>query len=142
MTSSIVASKTHPRSRLKALLALFNHVMEVDKKYSILEALVTFALATKNAKLVSHFHSRVDDWIASWKLDVLKARCLYQYFSDLLSAEDKGSLSLIYLIKYFDTFAGERYPTEVEAVAIRAVLSAIKSPVSSFTDRTALLEVC
>lgn len=141
MTASIVSSKTHSRSRLKALLALFNHVMEVDEKYSILEALVIFALDTKNAKLVSHFHSRVDDWIVSWKLDIPKARNLYQLFSDLLNADDKGSLSLIYLIKYFDTFAGEKYPSEVEAVAVRAVLSAIKSPVSSFTDRTALLEV-
>ena len=46
-----------------------------------------------------------------------------------------------FLIKYLGTHGGEVYPPDVQQLATTAVLSAIKSPVSSFSDRNALLEV-
>lgn len=46
-----------------------------------------------------------------------------------------------FLIKYLGTHGGEIYPPDVQQLATTAVLSAIKSPVSSFSDRNALLEV-
>lgn len=46
-----------------------------------------------------------------------------------------------FLIKYLGTHSGEVYPTAVQELATTAVLSAIKSPVSAFSDRNALLEV-
>ena len=61
--------------------------------------------------------------------------------SELLSNDGQSSVGLVYLIKYFNTYTGQKYPVEVEAVATTAVLSAIKSPVSSFADRSALYEV-
>jgi hypothetical protein len=46
-----------------------------------------------------------------------------------------------FLIKYLGTHGGEVYPPAVQELATTAVLSAIKSPVSAFSDRNALLEV-
>ena len=46
-----------------------------------------------------------------------------------------------FLIKYLGTHGGEVYPPAVQELATTAVLRAIKSPVSSFSDRNALLEV-
>lgn len=139
--SSLTANKSNTRLRLKALLALLNLVSETDIKYDILLSLLDFAISTNNSRLVSHFHHRVEQWIVNWQLSILQRRNLYQKISELLSADNQNSLSLIFLIKYFDTYAGETYPVEVEIIAQTAVLSAIKSPVSSFTDRSALLEV-
>lgn len=141
LLSTVTAVTTHSRHRLKALLCLLNIVLEEDIKYDVLINLIAFALATKSSRLIAHFHTRVDEWVVSWKLDLPQKRKLYQSVSELLAADNKVSLSLTYLIKFFDTFAGEKYPPEVEEIAVTAVLSAIKSPVSSFTDRSALLEV-
>lgn len=138
---SLTSKTTNARLRLKALVALLNLTMTTITKFSILESIFSFALATNNSKLVTNFHTRIEEWIITWKLSDLQKRNLYQKVSELLSADGKNSLSLIFLIKYFDTFAGESYPKDVEAVMTTAVLSAIKSPVSSFPDRTALLEV-
>ena len=61
--------------------------------------------------------------------------------SEVLSSDSQTSIALSYLIKYFKTFAGQKYPADVEEIAIKAVVSAVKSPVASFGDRSALLEV-
>ena len=61
--------------------------------------------------------------------------------SELLSSIGETSKSLTYLIKFFNTYIGQKYPEDVEVIAITAVLSAIKSPIASFADRSALLEV-
>lgn len=76
-----------------------------------------------------------------WKLSLLQSRNLYQKISELLAIDGLTSIALMYLIKFFKTYGIESYPPDVEEIAIQAILQAIKSPVSAFTDRTALLEV-
>ena len=61
--------------------------------------------------------------------------------SEILAIDGQTSLSLIYLIKFFDTYLNQKFPNDIEVVAITAIVSAIKSPVSSFQDRLALLQV-
>jgi len=140
MVSSLVSSTGKPKLRLCALVTLLNLVVETNTKYSILTAIFQVALSTSQPKLVTHFHNRIDEWIASWGLSVAEKRNIYQTMSELLSGDGQSSVALVYLIKYFNTYMGQKYPIEVEAVAITAVLSAIKSPVSSFADRNALFE--
>lgn len=68
-------------------------------------------------------------------------RSLYRLVSEIMVGEDKTPLALRYLVKFFGTFSEERFPADVESLAKVSVINAIKSPVSSFSDRNALLEV-
>jgi hypothetical protein len=76
-----------------------------------------------------------------WSLDVTQKRSLLHSMSEILSSDNQNSVALSFLIKYFKTFSGEPLPSEVEIVAQSAVVSAIKSPVASYADRSALLQV-
>ena len=141
MIAKITSSDSHGRLRLKSLVGLLNLIMEPISKYNILISILKYSQQIKLTKLIFHFHNRIDDWIIEWKLNDLQKRVIYQLISEILSIENLNTISLNYLIKYFDTYTGEKYPTEVETIAITAVLSAIKSPVSSFSDRSTLLDV-
>jgi hypothetical protein len=59
----------------------------------------------------------------------------------VLGKDGKDSLALKFLILYLGTYGVEAYPPAVQELATSAVLKAVKSPVSSFSDRNALLEV-
>jgi hypothetical protein len=67
-------------------------------------------------------------------------RALFKFVSEIMAKDGQESLALKFLIQYLGTFGGEVYPEDVQALATTAVLSGIKSPVSSFSDRNALLE--
>lgn len=132
------SSKT--KLRLRVMVSLFNLTSVGQSKYDILIAIFRYALATAQASEVSRFHERVEEWIRAWSCKQLELRALYQVVSEVLAKDGKDSLALQFLIKYFGTFGGEAYPPEVQALATTAVVSAIKSPLSSFGDRNALLE--
>ena len=109
----------------------------------------------------------MDYWIKQWKLDTAAQREMYQLISDILSqvprlpfslpccfapsmnsplcistAQDNGdaAIALVYLVKYLDTFVGMSYPAEVQKRTIDAALSAVRSPVASYRDRSKLYE--
>lgn len=60
-----------------------------------------------------------------------------------ISLEQQGNVkeALKILIKLFKTYSGSKYPAEVVALVKTALVSAIKSPINSFSDRASLLEV-
>jgi len=88
---------------------------------------------------VSKFHNRIVPWADEWNLSVERRRELFKLASDVLQKDGQESSALHFLVKYLTTF--EDYPSEVLASVTNAVISAIKSPIPSFTDRIALYEV-
>jgi hypothetical protein len=101
-----------------------------------------YALATGQTSSVNQYYNRIEGWATSWGLSTLQQRELYQATSDILAKEGKNSLALRFLILYLGTYGVDAYPPEVEQLATTTVLKAVKSPVSSYSDRNALLEVC
>lgn len=140
--SAIISNQeTQTKIRLSVLVILFNLLFVGETKFIVLKAIFDYAKATKQTTLVTHFHTRVEDWIETWHINVESQRILLQMVSAALEQEGQHSLALGLRIKYFSSYKNdESYPAEVEALITTAVLSAIKSPVSSFADRTALLE--
>ena len=104
-------------------------------------AIFKYAITTGETDRVSHFHVHVENWMISWELSLSDRRSLYRLVSEVMVGEDKSPLALRYLVKFFGTFSEERFPVDVESLAKVSVINAIKSPVSSFSDRNALLEV-
>ena len=139
---SVLAEDTSSKTklRLRVMVSLFNLTSVGQSKYDILIAIFRYALATGQVSEVSRFHERVGEWLKAWGCKMLELRALYQVVSEVLAKDGKDSLALQFLIKYFGTFGGEAYPPEVQALATTAVVSAVKSPLSSFADRNALLE--
>lgn len=137
-------SQTFPRFRLKALVSLFNLILpekSPKSQYEVLIALFSFAKTTGQTGLIVHYHSRIEEWIGAWGLtDLADLRKLYQIVSEILSIGGQTSKALHFLIQFFGTYGSQAFPDDVREVAKTAVLSAIKSPVSSFSDRSALLE--
>lgn len=60
--------------------------------------------------------------------------------SEILTNDDQYSLAVKFLSRYLKTLKNESLPSDIEVVAIKAVVNAIKSPVQSFHDRNELLE--
>ena len=80
-------------------------------------------------------------WVEAWHLSTPDKRELFWTVSNALSKDGQDSIALNFLVKYLNTFVGEAYPDDVRGIIITAVVSAVKSPVSSFPDRATLFEV-
>ena len=131
---------TRTKLRLRCMVSLFNLTSIGKSKYDILIEIFRYALSTNQLSDVSKFHEHVEEWMLLWQCQQLEKRALYQVVSDVLSKDRKESLALHFLILYFSTFGGETFPSDVQLIATTALVSAIKSPVSSLDDRNALLE--
>ena len=119
------------------------HLLFLTCSFCLLSAILEYAVATKQTRLVAHLFSKLDEWTVAWELDVVSTRNLLQNFAAVLEVEGDKSQSLKALIKYFQTYQQESggYTAEVEQKITTAVLGAINSPVDAFADRVALLEV-
>lgn len=137
---AITSDEEHPKLRLKGLVTLFNLTSLNQSKFDILTAIFRYAMSTDLSSLVYNFHSNVESWALSWELSLQERRTLFRLVSDLLTAHGKSSLSLRHLIRYFSTFSGEAFPADVEAIALAAVIDAVKSPLAAFSDRSLLFE--
>ena len=109
-------------------------------------AILQFALATQQTKLVSHFYSKYSEgWASSWELpaDCVATRALLRSFAAVLEQEGDKSQSVKAQVQFFNTYKSDSgtYTAEVEKMMTSAVLSAINSPLDAFADRVALLEV-
>ncbi len=92
--------------------------------------------------MISHLHTRVNDWITTWSLTLSQKRGLLLTFTRLLEQVGLQKQSLSISAQYFKTFQQEvTVDAEVEELMIRAVVNAIRSPAEAFSDRSALLEV-
>jgi hypothetical protein len=148
--------------RLNALVVLFNLSFSVESKLEVLNgkrinirpflclpylfsfflAILNYATEANLFSLVSHFHTRLEDWISSWTLTVDQQRSLFKIVSSALVKDGQHSQALRVLTKYFQTFKSEsNISSEVEQLMKTAVINAVNSPVESFQDRMILLEV-
>ena len=101
--------------------------------------MLSYAVKTNQASLVSQFETNVSTWIDLWDLTVEDQRALFLLMADTLFATEQNSRALFFLTQHLNTFnAGETYPAEVVSVATKAIVSAIRAPVSLFKDRHAL----
>lgn len=143
LTASTSNSPQILRRRLRCLTILTNLTPNSQSKFEALNAILGYSINKPSAlPMIAHFHSRIDEWVTAWVLGKLEKRTLYHNMSIILSAskdQSHNSIALSFLIKYFKTFEGEAWPQEVNNLAIDAVVSAIKAPVSSFSDRNSLL---
>lgn len=140
----ITANKnSQTERRLNALVVLLNLTFEVPSKLEAIYAIFAYAMDTGLVERVSHFHTHINDWIISWKLDAEQQRKLLRVASQALM---RGNLcaqaqALRLNIRYFQTFKNEAISPEVDILMKSSVISAINSPVDAFGDRCALLEV-
>jgi hypothetical protein len=105
-------------------------------------AIFSYASKSGQAGTVAKYNERVDAWISAWNLTIPQQRVLHSLVAEVLGKDLKqASLALIFRVKYLDTFRGEEYPPEVLVLATAALLNGVNSPVTSFKDRNALLEV-
>jgi hypothetical protein len=103
---------------------------------------LNYATEANLFSLVSHFHTRLEDWISSWTLTIDQQRSLFKIVSSALVKDGQHSQALRVLTKYFQTFKSEsNVSSEVEQLMKTAVVNAVNSPVESFQDRMILLEV-
>lgn len=138
MISSLTASDKHV-TVLNVLVSAFNLLRSSSSKFQVLKALFSYATKSGNANLVSNFESRVSVWVSKWGLKVQEQRELFLLTAETLFANDHNSRALFFLTQFLATFnAGETYAQEVVEVATRAVVCAVKAPVSFHKDRNDL----
>lgn len=102
-------------------------------------AILSYAIKSNQANLVTKFEAYVATWLTLWGLTLVEQRELFLLMADTLFASDQQSRGLFFLTQYLNTFkAGEEYPSEVVTVATKAIVSAIRAPVSLYKDRNAL----
>jgi hypothetical protein len=101
-------------------------------------ALFNYAKDTNQTGLVKHFSDSVSRWADEWDLSMQDKRGLLWVVSTVLQDE---SASLKFLIKYLNTFEIEEYSAQAAEAATAAVVSAIRSPMTSFSDRSVLYQV-
>lgn len=140
MRMTITDCNFHFRQKLFSIILYNSFYFHSFIPFNI--AILEYARIMKIQNLVLHFHTRIDFWAAHWGLSDTQKRNMYQKMSDILSMSDKNSLALNFLIKFFGTYHGvSSYPEDVKEIAVKAVVSAINSSVSSYADRNRLLEV-
>ena len=140
----VVSSKKDVKAklRLRVLVSLFNMSFSSKSKHFVLCSIFTYAIASGQTALVHSYHKRVVEWATEWSLPVLEKRNLYLLVSQVLEANKEPSLALSFFVLYLSCFGKDAtLPAEAQSLAITAVKSAIKSPVTSFGDRNSLLEV-
>lgn len=128
--------------RLRVLVTLFNMSFSGQAKHYVISAIMRYALVTGQTALVLPYHARVVAWAAEWALTAVDKRGLFLLTSDVLTTAKETSLALGFFVLYLSTFSRDAaLPADAHALAISAVISAIKSPVPAFNDRSTLLEV-
>lgn len=107
--------------------------------YLCIVGLLSYATNNGRAGLVTKFESHVADWVVNWALTVSEQRELYLLVADTLFATEQHARALFFLTQFMATFStGESYPPDVVTVASKAVVCAIKAPVSMHKDRNNL----
>ncbi len=140
----IIANKTtETERRLNALIVLLNLTFEVPSKLEAVYAIFNYAMETNLIDRVAHFHTRINDWIISWKLNADQQRKLLRIASLALTNGNQSAQAqaLRLNIRYFQTFKNEAISADVDNLMKTSVISAINSPVDAFSDRCSLLEV-
>jgi len=140
----VLTSKVDARGklRLRTLVSLFNMCFSNQSKHHVMCAIFKYAIASGQTALVHSYHTRVVGWAAEWSLAAGDKRSLFLLVSDVLEANKESSLALSFFVLYLSAFAKDAaLPADAHALAITAVKSAIKSPVTCFRDRSSLLEV-
>mmetsp|Transcript_27357 Transcript_27357/g.27591 ORF Transcript_27357/g.27591 Transcript_27357/m.27591 type:complete len:393 (+) Transcript_27357:41-1219(+) len=133
-------TKTKAKLRLRILTSLFNVLTLFSSKLDVLKAIFLYAGSTDQSSSLSRFQLYIETWADSWCTSVTQKRELYKLVADVLSKENKTSLPLSFLVKYLDSYAGEELPSDVIQIATKAVVTAIESAISSFSDRISLME--
>lgn len=127
-------------ARLKSLVSIFNLTSSSQSKYDVFTGIIKYSIATKQTNAISHYHSRVQDWVESWDLATKYKRSLFLNIADMLTQDGQLSHALNYRIRYLETFAGESFGNDALPIAIDTVVGAIKSPIAVFSYRNAILE--
>ena len=126
---------------LKALVALFNLTFNTDSKLEVLNAIFVYAQKTGQSSQVAHLTKKYDDWVLAWNMSIEQQRELLKSLALILKDSGESAQALTTMINFFKTFKGTgNYPKDVEDLISATLLSAIKSPISAFSDRVALLE--
>jgi len=140
----VLTSKVDARSklRLRILVSLFNMSFTAHSKHFVICAIFKYALASSQTSLVYAFHTRVAGWVEEWNLPAVDKRSLFLLLSEVLESAKESSLALSFFVLYLSAFGKDAsLPADALGLAIATVKSAIKSPVTGFADRSALLEV-
>jgi translation initiation factor 3 subunit M len=127
-------------ARLRSLVSIFNLISSSQSKYDVFTGIIKYSIATKQTNAISHYHSRVQDWIESWDLTTNDKRSLFLNVAEMLAQDEQLSHALNYRIRYLETFSGESFGNDALPIAIDTVVRAIKSPIAVFGDRNAILE--
>lgn len=138
--TSLIDATDKPLLRLKALTSLFNLTFAGDSKFEVLNAIFKYARETNQSEQITHLYAKYDDWVAAWSLTVDQQRELLKNLTLALQQTGKADQALATMTKIFRTCTGDKYPADVEELICAALLSAIQSPISAFSDRVALLE--
>ena len=99
-----------------------------------------FAISAKLTNCVSHYNLIASDISSRWALTTEESCSLNLLLAEVLSAEGSDSLAVKFLSLYLKNSKKDLSPTESALVA-NALVNTLKSPISSFADRTLLLEV-
>ena len=103
--------------------------------------MLSYAIKTNQAKLVSHFESKVPGWMSSWNLNDGEQRELAHVVADTLFADDQSSRALFFLTHYLSTLpSGEGYSQQSVNIATKAVVTAIRAPVSLYREKNNLYQ--
>jgi len=132
------------RLRLQLLLVLFNLVSLDSIKYTIIMAVLKYAMDTKQAPGVAAFHTRVSGWCNTWSLSTEQKRNLYSSVRNLLqvcpsTVNTAGSRE--YVLHYLSTFAKDAsLPADAASYIVPAVTEFVSTPAAAFDERAALLD--
>lgn len=133
-----------PNLCLKALVALFNLSFSGESKFDVLLSIFMFARQTKQSNEITHFHVNFDSWVKSWNLSVPQQLELLKNISIVLQEAGQSALSMNTMTKFFQTLKSSQTPinftADLQEIVITTILSGIRSPISAFSGRMALLE--
>jgi hypothetical protein len=136
-----ISASDNAKVVITVFVSVFNLLHSTKSKFEVMKGLLSYAIKTNQANLVSHFESKVIGWISSWNLNDAERRELFLLMADTLAARGDSSRELFFLAQYLSSFAsGETYAQQSIDVATRAVLTAVKAPVSSFKEKHALYQ--
>lgn len=120
-------TKTHPVLRLQLLSMLFN-VLDASSKlrYDVMVAILTYAIATKQASLLAGHLDSLDRRVELWKLNEKEEGVLLKLMSQICGSEGQADKAQAYLYAYLKKVDGKSDNSKLEADAVTVVLNTLR----------------
>ncbi|ETW02363.1 hypothetical protein, variant 1 [Aphanomyces invadans] len=137
----VTANRNNAVLKLRVLADLFNGTPAAKSslRFQVLLATIQFAGTTDNLALVMSYFDNIDALLVGASVDNLKT--LYLTIADLLETKQQDSQAALRFLEKYLKLVSAADAAKAKAVAVRAAVLVIKSPIASFVAHVDLLHL-